>query len=62
MRLTIFAATGGIGRHLLEQSLARATTSPPWPATRRIYGGARLVAADLAAPNPVALATAGRRR
>ena len=46
MKLTIFAATGGIGRHLLGSQLfdywfdpcsnrqsPRATTSPPSPAT-----------------------------
>ncbi|MDT3438071.1 MULTISPECIES: NAD(P)-dependent oxidoreductase [unclassified Pseudofrankia] len=60
MKLAIFAATGGIGRHLLEQATAaghevtavvrRPDALPPVPA--------RVVAADLAAADPTALATA----
>ena len=57
MKLTIFAATGGIGRQLLEQAVSAghdvtAVARNPqnlWPAP------ARAVAADLAATDPVAL-------
>ncbi|MDH6137617.1 putative NADH-flavin reductase [Kitasatospora sp. MAA4] len=60
MRITILAATGGIGSHLLDQALAAghevtAVVRSPQklPATR-----ARVVAADLADPDPAALRTA----
>jgi putative NADH-flavin reductase len=59
MKLTIFAATGGIGRQVLEQAIAAGhdvtavvrnpTTLPP---------GVRVVTADLAAADPAALASA----
>src|SRR3954463_1076399 len=59
MRLVIFAATGGIGRHLLEQALAAghdvtAVVRNP----RDLPAGARVVTADLAHPDPAALAAA----
>ncbi|MEV4515739.1 NAD(P)H-binding protein [Dactylosporangium sp. NPDC049525] len=59
MRLVIFAATGGIGRHLLEQALAAghdvtAVARNP----RGLPAAARIVAADLANPDPAALAAA----
>ncbi|GAA3205620.1 NAD(P)H-binding protein [Dactylosporangium siamense] len=59
MRLVIFAATGGIGRHLLEQALAAghdvtAVARNP----RSLPAGVRTVAADLADPDPAALAAA----
>jgi putative NADH-flavin reductase len=59
MRLVIFAATGGIGRHLLDQALAAghdvtAVARNP----RGLPAGVRTVTADLAHPDPVALAAA----
>jgi uncharacterized protein YbjT (DUF2867 family) len=57
MKLTIVAATGGIGRHLLEQAVAAghdvtAVVRNP----NRLSGEAvRIVTADLAAANPVAI-------
>ncbi|GAB3825592.1 NAD(P)-dependent oxidoreductase [Dactylosporangium cerinum] len=59
MRLVIFAATGGIGRHLLEQALAAghdvtAVARNP----RSLPAGVRTVTADLADPDPAALAAA----
>ncbi len=59
MKLTIFAATGGIGRQVLEQALAAghdvtAVVRNP----EKISGGARIVRADLAAPDPAVLAGA----
>ncbi len=56
MKLTIFAATGGIGRQVLEQALAAghdvtAVVRNP----EKISGGARIVRADLAAPDPAVL-------
>ncbi len=59
MKLTIFAATGGIGRHVLEQTVAaghkvtavvRNPKKPP--------AGVRVVKADLAAPDQAALESA----
>ena len=62
MKLTIFAATGGIGRQVLEQAIAAghdvtaAVRDPAkLPGTR-----ARIVAADLADADPVALEPAVR--
>jgi len=60
MKLTIFAATGGIGRQLLEQAVA---AGPAVPAVARspekLSGEAvRVVKADLAAPDPAALESA----
>jgi putative NADH-flavin reductase len=59
MKLTIVAATGGIGRHLLDQSLAAghdvtAVVRDPKKLTRQV----RAVRADLAAPDATALESA----
>jgi putative NADH-flavin reductase len=59
MRLTIFAATGGIGRQLLEQALAAgddvtAVVRDPKKVSREV----RTVTADLAAPDPTLLESA----
>jgi len=59
MKLTIFAATGGIGRHALEQAVAAghdvtAVVRNPKNVSREV----RVVTADLAAPDPAALAAA----
>jgi putative NADH-flavin reductase len=59
MRLVIFAATGGIGRHLVGQALAAghdvtAVARNP----RDLPARARVVTADLADPDPAALAAA----
>ncbi|MGH3326460.1 MAG: NAD(P)-dependent oxidoreductase [Streptomycetales bacterium] len=59
MKLTIFAATGGTGRHVLEQAVAAghdvtAVVRNP----KKLSGQARVVTADLAAPDPAALAAA----
>ena len=59
MKLTIFAATGGIGRHLLEQAVAAghdvtAVVRDP----KKLSRGVRTVMADLAAVNPAALESA----
>jgi uncharacterized protein YbjT (DUF2867 family) len=56
LKLTIFAATGGVGRQLLEQALAAghdvtAVARNPGKLTRQV----RTVAADLAAADPAAL-------
>jgi putative NADH-flavin reductase len=58
MKLTIFAATGGIGRHLLSQALAAGhdvTAVARNPAA--LPAGVRAVRADLATAPPAALAT-----
>lgn len=59
MKLTIFAATGGIGTHLLEQAVSAghevtAVARRPAGLTRDVPA----VAADLSAPDPDALRTA----
>ncbi|GLY79868.1 NAD(P)-dependent oxidoreductase [Actinoallomurus iriomotensis] len=59
MKLTIFAATGGIGRQIFEQAVAAghevtAVARDP----RSLAGEARLVAADLTAADPAVLASA----
>jgi putative NADH-flavin reductase len=59
MRLTIFAATGGTGRHLLDQAVTAghdvtAVVRNPGMLTADV----RTVTADLAAPDPVALKSA----
>jgi putative NADH-flavin reductase len=59
MKLTIFAATGGIGRQALEQALAAghdvtAVVRNP----KKLSGEVRIVTADLAAPDPAALESA----
>jgi putative NADH-flavin reductase len=60
MQLTIFAATGGIGRQVLEQAVAaghEVTAAVRNP--RGLPGGAaRIVTADLAAPDPAVLESA----
>jgi uncharacterized protein YbjT (DUF2867 family) len=60
MNLTIVAATGGIGRHLLTQAVAdghRVTAVVRHPDALP-PGAARVVTADLAEPDPTALAAA----
>jgi putative NADH-flavin reductase len=59
MNLTIFAATGGIGRQMLEQAVAAghhvtAVVRDP----SKMSGEVPIVAADLAAPDPAALESA----
>jgi putative NADH-flavin reductase len=59
MKLTIFAATGGVGRQLLEQAVAAghdvtAVVRDP----RRLSRDVRSVTADLAAPDPSVLESA----
>jgi uncharacterized protein YbjT (DUF2867 family) len=56
MKLTVFAATGGIGRHLLDQALAAGhdvTAVARNPST--LPGGVRTMAPDLAAVDPATL-------
>jgi len=59
MKLTVFAATGGIGRQALEQAVAAghevtAVVRNPKKLSREV----RVVTADLAAPDPAALESA----
>jgi putative NADH-flavin reductase len=59
MKLTIVGATGGVGRQVLEQAVAAghdvtAVVRNP----KGLSGEARVVTADLAAPDPVALKSA----
>jgi len=59
MKITICAATGGIGRHLLAQAVAAghdvtAVVRNP----SKLSGGVRVVTADLAAADPAVLASA----
>jgi putative NADH-flavin reductase len=59
MKLTIFAATGGIGRQLLEQAVAAGhdvTAAVRNPG--KLIQDVRTVTADLAAPDPAALESA----
>src|SRR5262249_46310527 len=62
MKLTVFAATGGIGRQIVEQAVAaghKVTTVVRDP--RKLAGtrhGLRMVIADLAIPDPTALESA----
>jgi putative NADH-flavin reductase len=63
MKLTIFAATGGIGRQLLEQAVdaghdVTAVVRHPQNVPGELAGQVRVVAADLAAPDPAALTSA----
>jgi len=60
MKLTIFAATGGIGRHALDQAMAAGhdVTAVVRDPTRLAGVDARIVAADLAAPGQAALESA----
>jgi putative NADH-flavin reductase len=56
MKLTVFAATGGIGRLVVEQALAaRHDVTAVARNTSRLPEKVRVVAADLAAPNPTEL-------
>jgi putative NADH-flavin reductase len=62
MKLTIFAATGGIGRHLLEQAVAAghdvtAVVRRPESLVEQV-GRVRIVTADLKDPDPAVLASA----
>ena len=59
MKLTIIAATGGVGRELLEQAVAAghdvtAVARNPGKLSRKV----RAITADLAAPDPAALESA----
>ncbi|MCO6003569.1 SDR family oxidoreductase [Actinoallomurus purpureus] len=59
MKLTIFAATGGIGRHVFDQAVAAGhdvTAVVRNPAS--LAGEARIVTADLATAEPAVLASA----
>ena len=59
MKLTIVAATGGIGRLILEQAVAAGhdvTAVVRNPA--KVTAGVRVVQADLSRPDPVPLAAA----
>jgi putative NADH-flavin reductase len=62
MKLTIFAATGGIGRHILDQALAAGhdvTAVVRNPSTLAAYAGqVRMVTADLATADPATLESA----
>ena len=62
MKLTIFAATGGIGRQLLEQAVAAGhDVTAVVRSPEKLSGEAvRVVKADLAAPDPAALESAVR--
>jgi putative NADH-flavin reductase len=59
MKLTIFAATGGIGRQAVAQAVAaghEVTAVARNP--QNLHGSTRTVSADLSAPDPAALAAA----
>jgi len=63
MKLTIFAATGGIGRQLLEQAVeaghdVTAVVRTPQKLPGELSRQVRVIAADLAAPNLAVLQTA----
>jgi putative NADH-flavin reductase len=62
MKLTIFAATGGIGRHVLEQAVAAGHDVTAVARNPKILAGqagqVRIVTADLTAPDPAVLASA----
>ncbi len=61
MKLTIFAATGGIGRQLFEQAVAsghEVTAVARNPKDLPIAAGTRTVAADLSSPDLAVLASA----
>jgi len=63
MKLTIFAATGGIGRQLLEQAVdaghdVTAVVRHPQKLPDELSSQIRVVSADLAAPDPATLASA----
>jgi putative NADH-flavin reductase len=59
VQLTIFAATGGIGRHMLDQALgAGDDVTAVVRSPGKLSGPARVVRADLTAPDPAALESA----
>ena len=61
MKLTIFAATGGIGRQLLEQAVAaghQVTAVVRNPDKLSVSGGVRVVTADLVDSDPAVLEAA----
>lgn len=63
MKLTILAATGGIGRQILEQAAdvghdVTAVVRNPQKLPGELSGQVRVVTADLAAPDPAALESA----
>ena len=59
MKLTIFAATGGIGRHALEQAVAAGhDVTAVVRSPGKLPAGTRAVRADLAHPDPAALESA----
>jgi putative NADH-flavin reductase len=63
MKLTIFAATGGIGRHVLEQAVTAgyevtAVVRDPKKLSEQVRQTVRTVTADLAAPDSGALKSA----
>jgi putative NADH-flavin reductase len=63
MKLTIFAATGGIGRQILEQAVdaghdVTAVVRHPQKLPDELSSQIRVVSADLAAPDPATLASA----
>jgi putative NADH-flavin reductase len=63
MKLTIFAATGGIGRHVLEQAVAAghdvtAVVRTPKKLPEQVSQKVRIVTADLAVPDLGALKSA----
>lgn len=60
MKLTIVAATGGIGRHLLDQAVAAGHDVTALARNPRTLGDrpARVVAADLSDPDPAAVRSA----
>ena len=63
MKLTIFAATGGIGRQILEQAIdaghdVTAVVRNPQKLPAELAGQVRVVTADLAAPDPAMLKSA----
>src|SRR5499427_6960758 len=65
MKITIIAATGGVGRQLVSQALAAghdvtavARNPAKLPADMRAAGAARVVTADLARPDPQVLESA----
>jgi nucleoside-diphosphate-sugar epimerase len=60
MKLTIFAATGGIGRRILEQAVdaghdVTAVVRDPQKLPGELSSQVRVVTADPAAPNPATL-------
>jgi putative NADH-flavin reductase len=60
MKIAIFAATGGIGRHILEQAVAAGheVTAVVRDPAKLSVAPARVVVADLANPDPVAIESA----